>query len=183
MTYDPSIEDSITYLEGNALEPQCSGNKIIAHIVNNQGGWGSGFVVPLGKLYPRSEIAYRRWSDHRDNTEDDFVTRTPSRFELGETQFVTVKANTMIANMCAQDGYGSAKNPHPCSLDATAQCLGSVIEKARDTKATIHMPRIGCGLGGATWDEILGCLWDARVVGRSLPMPYIFVYDLPGTKP
>ena len=39
----------INYLKGDATNPEISGNKIIAHICNDVGGWGKGFVVAVSK--------------------------------------------------------------------------------------------------------------------------------------
>lgn len=40
---------TITYLKGDATNPQSEENKIIAHICNDIGGWGKGFVVAISK--------------------------------------------------------------------------------------------------------------------------------------
>lgn len=38
--------------------------------------------------------------------------------------------------------------------DAIRQGLDKVSVFAREIKASVHMPRIGCGLAGGTWDQI-----------------------------
>jgi len=35
----------ITYLVGDATQPQGEGVKVIAHICNDIGAWGAGFVI------------------------------------------------------------------------------------------------------------------------------------------
>ncbi len=35
----------ITYLTGDATQPQSAGPKLIVHVCNDIGGWGRGFVV------------------------------------------------------------------------------------------------------------------------------------------
>ena len=35
----------ITYLQGDATQPQASGIKIIVHVCNDLGGWGKGFEI------------------------------------------------------------------------------------------------------------------------------------------
>lgn len=165
---------NITYVKGDATRPIGDGNKIIAHIVNSLGGWGSGFVVPLGALYPKAEMSYRRWADHRNQE----VSEWSPEFELGNTQFVNVAPGLCVANMCAQDGYPSRANPHPCDLDATASCLEDVYRLAFNNDASIHMPRIGCGLGGAEWDEILTCIEKATQYLPADRIPPTTVYDL-----
>lgn len=42
----------ITYLKGDATTPQARGNKIIAHVCNDLGGWGKGFVLAISKRWP-----------------------------------------------------------------------------------------------------------------------------------
>ncbi|MBV8077676.1 MAG: Appr-1-p processing protein, partial [Planctomycetaceae bacterium] len=38
---------TIRYLRGDATQPQATGPRIIAHLCNDQGGWGQGFVAAL----------------------------------------------------------------------------------------------------------------------------------------
>jgi hypothetical protein len=105
---------------------------IIAHVVNDLGGWGSGFVVPLGRRYPAAERAYR--------------TTLP---KLGETQIVNVEPDVWVANMCAQRGFPS--RDRPCALDygALAACL-----RGLPVDIAIQMPRIGCGIAGGEWARV-----------------------------
>lgn len=44
----------IHYVTGDATEPIGEGEKIIAHICNDQGGWGAGFVLALSKKMGRA---------------------------------------------------------------------------------------------------------------------------------
>jgi len=66
----------ITYLKGDATQPQTKGNKIIAHICNDLGGWGKGFVLAISNRWPEPEAEYRQW--HRQ--------RAKNNFSLGEVQ-------------------------------------------------------------------------------------------------
>ncbi len=166
----------IHYRTGDATAPVGAGRKIIAHITNNLGGWGDGFVVPLGQKYPQAKARYEEWFMEGQHRSATFLTEYPP-FGLGETQFVIVSPQIMVANMTAQDGYRSATNQHPVDLDALTECLSTLFSRARGLGASIHMPRIGCGLGGGTWDEILACIWEARVITSDGASPSITVYD------
>ncbi len=42
----------------------------------------------------------------------------------------------------------------PIRYAAVEDCLEKVGDKALSLNATIHMPRIGCGLAGGKWEEI-----------------------------
>jgi hypothetical protein len=168
MDFATEFVSTIVHRDGDATEPVASGRKIIAHITNNLGGWGSGFVVPLGSKYPQSKAMYQRWATSGRHVSDNWLTDFPP-FTLGQTQFVVCTPSIVVANMTAQDGYPSKDNPHPCNLGATTQCLATVFEYARLHRASVHMPEIGCGLGGATWDEIENCIQAAANMASSYP--------------
>jgi hypothetical protein len=48
-------------LIGDATKPEGAGVKIIAHVCNDIGAWGRGFVLALSKLSPAPERAFREW--------------------------------------------------------------------------------------------------------------------------
>lgn len=53
----------ITYKIGDALDfSDVKQNTIIAHVCNDIGGWGRGFVVSVSQKCPVVEHAYRAWS-------------------------------------------------------------------------------------------------------------------------
>lgn len=135
---------SITYLKGDATSPQAKGTKIIVHICNNLGGWGKGFVLAISKRWKAPEEAYRTW--HRNRAKNDF--------ELGNIQIVQVSEYVYVINMIAQQGMKTGSNGVPIRYNAVEQCLEKVAEKAKELNASIHMPRIGCGLAGGTWNKV-----------------------------
>jgi O-acetyl-ADP-ribose deacetylase (regulator of RNase III) len=134
----------ITYLKGDATAPQAPGSKIIAHICNDRGGWGKGFVMALSGRWPQPEEAYRSW--HRDRAENDFG--------LGAVQFVEAGPRLWVANMVAQHGMTAGSEGPPIRYEAVEECLGKVAAKAQELGASVHMPRIGCGLAGGKWELI-----------------------------
>ncbi len=44
------MKPAIVYLKGDATQPKTEGNKIIAHICNDIGGWGKGFAGRIDQL-------------------------------------------------------------------------------------------------------------------------------------
>lgn len=137
----------INFVKGDATQPQGSGMKVIAHICNDSGGWGKGFVLALSKRWPRDreespEDHYRHW----------FKTKVD--FGLGKVQFVTPDKYIVVANMVAQHGTKTGSSGPPIRYDALKKCLAAVAEKARSAGASVHMPRIGCGLAGGRWDKV-----------------------------
>ena len=135
---------TITYLKGDATQPQAAGNRIIAHICNDQGGWGKGFVAALSQRWDGPESAYRSW--YEDRSENDFG--------LGAVQLVPVEPDLWVANMVAQHGDQATDQGPPIRYDAVRRCLRKLAAEAKDLEATVHMPRIGCGLAGGRWEEI-----------------------------
>jgi O-acetyl-ADP-ribose deacetylase (regulator of RNase III) len=155
---------AIRYIKGDATSPQASGVKVIAHVCNDLGGWGKGFVLAVSKRWPEPEKAYRAW--HRDRARNDFG--------LGAVQFVQVDPHVWVANMVAQRGTRpSRKNGPPIRYEAVDRCLAALADKAKELDATVHMPRIGCGLAGGKWSRIEPLI-TARLTDRSVD---VTVYD------
>lgn len=163
---------------------------IITHVCNDKGGWGSGFVVPLGKNYP---LARRK-----------YLENCPSELALGHTQIVQVRhgndddqyvfpkyqgekaqlwleegkqvALTYVANMVAQHGTISPANLKPIKYRALANCMHEVawFIKHSDEEVKIHAPLFGSALAGGNWDfieELIQEIWS----------PFdVTIYQLPG---
>lgn len=133
----------IQYIKGDATNPQQDGNKIIVHICNDIGGWGKGFVMAISKRWKNPEKRYREWFKSGQN------------FALGEVQIIQVKEDLWVANMIGQhkinkDEQGNA----PIRYEAVKEALEKVGAFATENIASVHMPRIGCGLAGGKWEEI-----------------------------
>lgn len=134
----------ITYLKGDATCPQAKGIKVIAHVCNDLGGWGKGFVLALSARWKEPEAEYRAWH----------AIGRGGGFALGAVQFVRVEPYIWVANMIAQRGTKSGSSGPPIRYEAVAECLRHVAAKALELKASVHMPRIGCGLAGGEWAKV-----------------------------
>src|SRR4051812_33902866 len=134
----------ITYLKGDATCPQAKGAKIICHVCNDVGGWGKGFVLAVSKRWPEPEAQYRAWYEQGE----------PAGFRLGAIQLVNVAPTLAVANMVAQHGLRASAGAPPIRYDALRECLASLAERAAELAASVHMPRIGCGLAGGKWPEV-----------------------------
>lgn len=137
------MEKEIEYTNGDATSPKSERPKIMVHICNDVGGWGKGFVVAISAKWKAPETKYREWYYTKDN------------FELGGVQFVQVEEDTWVANMIAQHKLNKDEegNP-PIRYDAVEMGLKKVAAFAIKMNASIHMPRIGCGLAGGKWEMI-----------------------------
>ena len=134
----------ISYLVGDATAPEAPGPKIIVHVCNDIGTWDKGFVMALSKRWPDPESQYKAW--YRERKSNDF--------ELGAVQFVQVEDDLWVANMIGQHGLKRTKEGPPIRYNAVKKCLAKVVKKAVEIEASVHMPRIGCGLAGGKWEKI-----------------------------
>ncbi len=160
----------INYVVGDATRPRGDGQKIIAHIVNDVGKWGSGFVVALSRRNRIAEEAYRLW--HRNG----MTGATP--FRLGEMQMVNFADGVWVANMVAQHGVRyDLFAPPAVRYDALRSALAKVADYAHRGlgASSVHMPRIGCGLGGGDWNVVEGVITETLLL-YDVP---VTVYDLP----
>jgi len=155
----------IEYITGDATEPIVK-PAIIAHVCNDIGGWGRGFVLALSKKYPLAEEGYRKWFE------------SPNEFglkpKLGNIQLVSVNTQIIVANMIAQQGTKVVDGVPPIRYGSLKRCLGSVHYQASNNNCTIHMPRIGSGLAKGKWNIIEECIKE------SCPSVKVYVYTLPG---
>lgn len=152
----------INYLKGDAANPQVEGNKIIVHICNDIGGWGKGFVMAISKRWKKPESEYREWFQSGEN------------FNLGEIQMVQVEEDIWVCNMIGQHKtISSSKGIPPIRYEAVEKCLEKVSIEASKINASIHMPRIGCGLAGGKWEEIESIITKTLLKGDV----EVYVYD------
>jgi O-acetyl-ADP-ribose deacetylase (regulator of RNase III) len=149
---------ALWYVRGDATQP-IKRPAIIAHICNNAGQWGAGFTMAISARWPAPEKAYRAWSKERD-------------FRLGDLLLVDVEKDVWVANMVAQDNIRGVYPP--VRYDALERCLDRLAHYAKALNASVHMPRIGCGIGGGKWEEV------ENLILETLPVaPNVCVYDLP----
>ncbi len=157
------ILSSIRFVRGDATAPVGDGLKIIAHVCNDIGAWGKGFVLAVSRRWSRPEEAYREW----------FAGGAKDGFALGQVQLVQVDPSIWVANMIGQRGIRRSASGPPIRYEALAQCLDQVAEKALELDASVHMPRIGCGLAGGEWSQVERLVQD-NLSDRGVP---VTVYD------
>ncbi|MEU2623691.1 macro domain-containing protein [Streptomyces sp. NPDC007157] len=149
----------ITYIRGDATAPSGKGAKVIAHVCNDLGGWGKGFVLALSRRWPEPEKAYRAW--HRDRAKNDFG--------LGAVQLIQVDRYLWVANMIGQHGTRTGSKGVPVRYEAIDRALTKLADEAIERSASVHMPRIGCGLAGGKWPRVEPLIAE-RLVARHIPV-------------
>lgn len=148
----------IKYLEGDVTSPIGLGNKMIIHICNNIGKWGKGFVLSLTKKWKQPQKAYLELDEYC----------------LGFVQFIKINDKLTICNMIAQNGIKTkySRKKRFVDYEALKKCLKKVNKLCEKNNFTIHMPRIGVGLGGGEWRVI------ENIINNELPKISVYVYDL-----
>ncbi|WP_328941636.1 macro domain-containing protein [Streptomyces sp. NBC_00250] len=159
-----AITSGITYVQGDATAPRGEGVRIIAHVCNDIGAWGRGFVLAISRRWPAPEAAFRQW--HRERERNDHG--------LGAAQFVRVEPELWVANLVGQRGIRTVRDTAvPVRYEAIDAALGLLADRATGLGASVHMPRIGCGLAGGSWERVEP-LVVRRLVDRGIP---VTVYD------
>lgn len=155
---------TIQYLKGDATAPKAHGHQVIVHVCNDIGKWGKGFVLAISKRWQEPEQAYKQ------------SFNGSSKPTLGTVQFVQVSDSITIANVIGQHGIRSPRNktaPAPIRYDAVLEGLHQVMDYAINRDASVHMPRIGCGLAGGIWENIEPLI-KTSLIEKGVN---VFVYD------
>lgn len=153
---------AVRYLTGDATDPVGDDPKILVHVCNDVGAWGKGFVLAISKRWKEPEKRFKEW----------FKSETD--FGLGEVQFVRVRPDLEVANLIGQVGLRSRKGVPPIRYEALEAGLSRVAEPALKQGASVHMPRIGCGLAGGEWNQVEQII-ESTLLSQGIE---VVVYDL-----
>jgi O-acetyl-ADP-ribose deacetylase (regulator of RNase III) len=158
----------ISEVKGNALSPRGLGSKLIAHVVNETTpNWGGGgFAQAVRAKWPYVQDDFKSW-----------VEQNRSVLSLGTVRFSNADDDIVVASMVCQKGYGPSPRPR-IRYTALRECLEKVAVYVGDRKLSVHMPRIGCGQAGGSW-EIVRELVESSLCGSATS---VTVYDLPNKK-
>jgi hypothetical protein len=156
----------ITYLRGSATEPHVAGPKMIVHLVNDAtANWGgSGFALALMRDWPDASQDFRNWAQQHRGV-----------LRLGNTRISELSSDTALASLIAQRGYGPSAKPR-IRYGALQECLSTLASETSARGASLHMPRIGCGQAGGSWDIVREMI-ATTLCAAGLQ---VFVYDPPG---
>lgn len=151
---------SIHHVTGDASKPEYfAGPIILAHVVNNLGKWGKGFTASLDRRWPQLKAEYKIGLVERELVLGENGV-------LGQVMYSLAEPGMVVAHMVAQNGV-SRVGAKVVDYNALARCLCHVRAEAIYTGASVHMPRIGAGLGGGEWviieQLILGNLVNAKL--------------------
>ena len=139
----PSTSLGLQIVHGSVTEPRGTGRRIIAHIVNHRSAtWGAGVARAIANQWPLVQDDFRDW-----------VMQKREEFKLGSVHEFSVTSDLSVVSMVAQYGFGESIKPR-IRYSALEQCLVALANLAKRTQASIHMPKIGTGFAGGSWEII-----------------------------
>lgn len=172
----PGTAEMVKYITGDATQPTsptAQGNCVIAHVCNDIGKWGKGFVLAISSRWPWIRKEYIAWKSGLP-PHPQVVGQTA--FRLGGVQLVQVGPNLYVANLIAQHGIRQGSQP-PIRYEALQECLDWLGNYAKEhlQNPSIHAPRLGCGLAGGKWETVLPIIENSTITRRGIPF---LVYNL-----
>lgn len=172
--------EQIKYVEGDLFasvqNDQELGTIVICHVCNDQKKMGSGFVIPLARVFPKARDEYFDWA----HGQGIYADQADFPFRRGMAQIVEVRKEQLplvfVANMVAQT-LGGAR---PLYYNDLARCMDEVAKFVKQQKdGRIVAPLFGAGLAMGRWDfieELINDCW----IRQSIP---VTIYYLPGQMP
>jgi hypothetical protein len=156
------------YVTGDVTQPRGSGTKVIAFIINDKAmSWGRGASRAVASKWPHTQEAFKRW-----------IFEEKGALRLGNTFKVQIADDLWAFLLVCQKGYGPSPTPR-IRYGALKLCLDDLIRFASGQNASVHMPRLGSGEGGAPW-AIVSQIVDETLCRAGVS---VTVYDLPNAKP
>ena len=166
----------IKFKLGSVIEPSEQGNIMIAHGCNDLGFGGAGVIVPIKRKWPEAYDNYTRWFERGCYKPYYCPAQKQGLAKLGEIQ-VTHYDNIGICYAITQSGIGLDRfGQIPFRYEAFAECLNKINEYMDlYDYDVLCIPRIGCGLAGASWDRVEQIIYSCME-------KQVVVYDLPSEK-
>lgn len=158
----------IEYREGCVVEAFKTGNYYaLLHQANCFNTMNSGVAKAIREEFP---AAYRA----------DCATIKGDQFKLGTYSYAAIgELSAYIVNLYGQYNYGynGTKFTLPDQLEAAMAAFGRHFRLGGELGLTICLPRLGCGLGGASWEDEVAPMIERQLITRGFK---VHVYDREG---
>lgn len=130
----------ITFQNGNMFAYQFDA---LINPVNCKGVMGKGLALEFKKKYPQNFMAYRKICDEH-------------LLQPGSIYVTHFRPDPIIINFATKDHW---KNPS--KIEYIQKGMQQIVELLNNHRITsIAIPKIGCGLGGLNWEEVLPIITD-----------------------
>jgi hypothetical protein len=154
----------VNFVHGDVLKARGHETKVVCQLVNDQARfWGGGVARSAAKAFPSAQREFSNW-----------IVSVPKNKRLGDVHFAQAQENMFIASLVGQEGFGPSSTPR-IRYAALEKCLEKISTFASSKSASVHMPRLGSGESGGSWDTVQEMVQGALIAG-GIP---VTVYDLP----
>jgi O-acetyl-ADP-ribose deacetylase (regulator of RNase III) len=154
----------VNFVHGDVLKAHGSETRIVCQLVNDQArSWGGGVARSAAKAFPDAQREFSSW-----------ITSIPKNRRLGDVHFVQADKKLFLASLVGQTGFGPSDTPR-IRYAALEKCFEKISSFASANAASVHMPRIGSGESGGSWDTVQELVQNS-LIADGIP---VTVYDLP----
>lgn len=134
----------------------CEGSTLLFHGCNAQGVMGAGLAKAVRAQWPWVYSSYREFCQRNSDL-------------VGRVHFAEADERVWVANGITQEYYGRPQPNSPfASPEAIESCLEIIAKEALQFDHYLA-PKVGCGLGGLSWETVAG-LFDAS------PLEWVICY-------
>jgi O-acetyl-ADP-ribose deacetylase (regulator of RNase III) len=133
---------------------------LIIHGTNCSGGFGSGIAGQIRVRFPK--------------VLHEFQKMPHGEVSLGKLQIVSITDDLYIGNAFTQLNFGGDGKRY-ASLDAIATVLEVALEWCTINQVALNAPKIGCGLGGLSWDADVAPIF--KEYSDKYPQVEITIYE------
>ena len=134
---------------------------LIIHGVNCKGVMGAGVAKSIRNKFP---IVY-----------DTYMTQPMVADSLGTIQYVQITDSLVIANCFTQVSYGNDGVKY-ADLDTIKRIIPEIFKYACTNNLSVKTVKIGCGLGGLSWECDVATIFDEAE--RAFPNVKIYYFEL-----
>ncbi len=129
---------------GDAFNAIMNRDVVFCHGVNCQGSFGSGVAGLVKKNYPLAALAYKQHFRRHGLRLGQVIVAPPDK-----------TGQPTVCHLATQEFYGRDGKQY-ASYDAIIVALQQVVKQFPDKE--IHMPAIGCGLGGLDQKRVIAII-------------------------
>jgi hypothetical protein len=149
--------DLFSYIRGR------ENHVVIPHVVNSEGRFAAGFVVPLARNFPIAKESYEAW--HSKEFVDSGAHGSPP-FEFGEVLFVDVDEKITVAHMLAQT-LGGVRPLYYNHLVRCMERIADYVHGEHCLNCEVICPLFGSNLAGGCFGfiaELIRDIWTGTDV-------------------
>jgi len=150
-----SAIENIRYCKGDILTVS---KGIVLHGCNSLGFMGKGLAKQVKLKYPQVFQDYSKYCYSARCHPDCLAYSDPGELILGKIIITPINSRLIFVSGITQLTIGNNPNIRYADLSAIQKVFSQVNTIAVNLGLEVHMPKIGCGLGGLDWNEVSALL-------------------------